>query len=118
MQALDHPHKQGVVVLRRVILAVDPAITEEVKWNAPSFKVHDHFATFKLHPPKQIQLVLHTGARPQMPTKAFRLEVPGLAVKWAAPDRCVLSFASSDMASEQSPLVAEAVRQWLAQLPA
>jgi hypothetical protein len=38
MAELDHPLKEGVVGLRRAILAADPGITEHVKWNAPSFR--------------------------------------------------------------------------------
>ena len=51
MAALDHPGKDGIELLRQAILGIDPRIREEVKWNAPSFRLEDHFATFKLHPP-------------------------------------------------------------------
>jgi len=34
---LEHPLKAGVEQLRAAILASDDAITEHVKWNAPSF---------------------------------------------------------------------------------
>jgi len=39
MGALDHPMKEGVEHLRGVIRAIDPRIVEEVKWNAPSYKL-------------------------------------------------------------------------------
>src|SRR5688572_14989439 len=87
LSQLEHPHKSGVERLRQAILAVDPRITEEVKWNAPSFKLTDHFATFKLHPPKSIQLVLHTGSKPLVPQRQFTLDAPEGLLKWAAPDR-------------------------------
>lgn len=46
---LEHPYKKGVQALRKAILGVDARIREEVKWNAPSFCLEDHFATFRLH---------------------------------------------------------------------
>lgn len=118
MTALDHPHKAGVEVLRQAILGADPRIVEEIKWNAPSFKLQDHFLTFKLFPPKHIQLIFHVGARPLVPPRAFQLDLPAAAVKWAAPDRCVLTLADAAQAEALAPQVARAVRQWLDQLAA
>lgn len=116
MSALDHPHKAGIECLRRAILGADTRITEAIKWNAPSFQLHDHFLTFKLFPPKQIQLIFHVGAKPLVPARAFKLDLPATAVRWAAPDRCVLTIADSRQAAELAPCVAQAVGQWLAQL--
>lgn len=112
----EHPHQDGIDRLRKAILGIDPRIIEEVKWNAPSFKLTDHFATFKLHPPKHIQLVLHTGSKPIVPVRQFKLDAPVGLVKWAAPDRCVLTLASSEEARKHEAEVVAVVRQWLAQL--
>ncbi|MDH5829038.1 hypothetical protein QFW80_00675 [Luteimonas sp. M1R5S18] len=48
MATLTHPHKASIEALRAAILAVDPSIAEGVKWNAPSFRTHEYFATFHL----------------------------------------------------------------------
>ena len=37
MQALKHPLADLAAVLRQTILAADPSIGEEIKWNAPTF---------------------------------------------------------------------------------
>ncbi|MCB0745528.1 MAG: DUF1801 domain-containing protein, partial [Ignavibacteriae bacterium] len=63
MENLDHPFKDGVELLRNVIKNSNKNIVEEIKWNSPSYKIDFHFATFKLYPPKNIQLVLHTDAK-------------------------------------------------------
>jgi hypothetical protein len=76
LDTLDHPHAAAFRRLRELILGLDPRITEAVKWNAPSFKIDDHFATFKLHPPKDIQLVLHTGAKVKIPPREFHIDDP------------------------------------------
>ncbi len=38
MAALDHPFKAEVEALRAIIKGVNPNITEQVKWNAPSYR--------------------------------------------------------------------------------
>ena len=111
LAALEHPNKEGIELLRKAILGVDPRIPEEVKWNAPSFKLEDHFATFKLHPPGSIQLVLHTEAKPKSPLQQFNLTGAEKFVKWAAPDRCVLTLSSTEAAREHTQHVASLVRQ-------
>ena len=116
MNALEHPHKAGIEILRSAILEADACITEEVKWNAPSFKLQDHFLTFKLFPPKNIQLIFHVGAKPLVPARAFSLDLPAAETKWPAKDRCVLTIADSSRAAELAPFVAQAVRHWLSQL--
>lgn len=117
LRDLEHPHKQGIESLRRAILALDPAITEEIKWNAPSFRLADHFATFKLHPPKAIQLVLHVGAKPLRPVRRFELDLPPELLKWPAPDRCLITLADSCMAEKMRDKIVAGVRQWIRQLP-
>lgn len=116
MQRLDHPFKADIDQLRKAIKGISPAIREEIKWNAPSFKTEDHFATFKLYPPKSIQLVLHTGAKPKKPPQVFRLQDPHKLLTWAAPDRCVLTLRSSDQAAEMRDVVVKMVKEWLGQL--
>ena len=109
---LDHPHKAAVQRLRRAILALDPSIGEEVKWNAPSFRREDHFATFRLHPGATFQLILHAGAKAKSNARKFTLEGPPAMLKWAATDRCVVQLA----ADTDDAVVVDLVRQWLAQL--
>lgn len=116
LAALDHPHKAGIERLRERILALDPRITEEVKWNAPSFRLDDHFATFRLHPPRNIQLVLHTGATARGNTRAFVIDDPAGLLKWQASDRCVLTLVSAHELAANEAAVLDIVRQWIAQL--
>lgn len=113
---LDHPHKAGIEALRSMILGLDEHIVEAVKWNAPSFALKEHFATFKLYPPKCIQLVLHTGAKAKSNTKTFDVEDPDHLLKWPATDRCVLSLASSEALEARRASVQKILEQWIEQL--
>ena len=63
LAALDHPCKEEVLALRQIILAADPAISEEIKWNVPSFRTSEHFATLNLRVKKGIGVILHFGAK-------------------------------------------------------
>ena len=65
MAALEHPHKALVEALRRAVLGADPAIAEGIKWNAPSFRTHEYFATTHLRTKDGVGLILHLGARPR-----------------------------------------------------
>lgn len=112
----DHPHRAAIERLRELILGLDPRIGEEIKWNAPSFKLDEHFATFKLHPPKNIQLVLHTGAKGRSGARRFQIDDPDRLLTWPASDRCVLTLASGEALAAHEAAVLGILRQWIAQL--
>jgi hypothetical protein len=116
MSTLDHPHKFAIQELRTLILSIDPRIKEEIKWNAPSFFIDEHFATFKLHPPKTVQLVLHTGAKVKPQASAFQVDDPEHLLAWPAKDRAVLTLESNVHAARVRPAVRAILRQWIAQL--
>jgi len=48
LASLDHPFKPEILALRQVILGADPSIAEGIKWNAPSFRTSEYFATMHL----------------------------------------------------------------------
>jgi hypothetical protein len=116
LATLEHPHKSGIESLRKMILALKPGISEEIKWNAPSFKLEDHFATFKLHPPRNIQLVLHTGAKAKSNAKTFVIEDPEGLLKWPARDRSLLTLESTAALRTHKAAVLKILKQWVAQL--
>ncbi|MNS49522.1 hypothetical protein D3C72_821310 [compost metagenome] len=110
MATLDHPRKAEIDAIRQVVLAADPAITEQVKWNAPSFcYAGDDRVTFRLHPPQKVQLIFHRGAKVK-DTAGFRFEDPTGMLTWAAPDRAVLAIA--DAADRHGDLV-DLVLRWM-----
>lgn len=113
ISALDHPHKDAIVALRQLLLSADPAISEEVKWNAPSFRTSEHFATMHLRGQDSFQLILHLGAKSgrTMPTGA--IADPDKLLKWLGPDRASVAFAgAADLARKSDALVA-IVQKWI-----
>ena len=63
LAALDHPMKPEILAIRQIILGADPGIAEGIKWNAPSFRTTEWFATFHLRAKVGLQVILHLGAK-------------------------------------------------------
>jgi len=63
MARLEYPMKAEVEATRATIKSIDRDITEEVKWNAPSFSYKGaYLVTFNLRDPRRILLVFHHPA--------------------------------------------------------
>ena len=114
LERLEHPLKPAVLALRRVVLGADARLTEQVKWNAPSFCLDgDDRLTMKLHPPKNVQLIFHRGAKKQTPpTRKLIADELGL-LKWAANDRAVATFASLAEVEARAADLAALIKRWL-----
>ena len=116
-RSLEHPLKKELALIRKDILAVSPAIQEGIKWNAPSFRTSDWFATFNVHGKGSIRIILHNGAKAKA-TAQSGLEIkdpPGL-LKWLAKDRCLVTFENAkDVAAKRAALKA-IVKSWISQL--
>jgi uncharacterized protein YdhG (YjbR/CyaY superfamily) len=60
MEKLDHPFKAEVQLMREMIKSVNENITEQIKWNAPSFSYRgESLVTFNLWEKQKIHLVFH-----------------------------------------------------------
>ena len=60
MDTLDHPFKPELEILREIIKNVNKDITEQIKWNAPSFSYKgESLVTFNLWEKQKIHLVFH-----------------------------------------------------------
>jgi uncharacterized protein YdhG (YjbR/CyaY superfamily) len=62
MDKLEHPLKAEVQTIREIIKSVHPEITEQIKWNAPSFSYKDYIATFNLRAQQHVHLIFHNPA--------------------------------------------------------
>jgi uncharacterized protein YdhG (YjbR/CyaY superfamily) len=114
LRALDHPRKRDIAAVRRIILGVSPAVREGVKWNAPSFRTADYFATFFLRATDRVRLVFHRGAKAKDgSTKRPAVADPAGLIEWVAPDRCLVTAgAGKEIAANRAALEA-IVRAWI-----
>ena len=114
LASLDHPHKELVVALRRILLQIDSPICEEIKWKVPSFRTTEHFATMHLRAKDGIGLIFHFGAkkRNDLPKREQISDPEGMLV-WLAADRAMITFRDVTDAESRQRELTELVRQWI-----
>jgi hypothetical protein len=114
MSKLEHPYKAEVEALRRIILGAAPGISEGIKWKAPSYKTDEYFATTNLREKAGIGIILHLGARVrELGPGGLAIEDPEGLLKWLAPDRASVRFASASEIAAKSAAFASVVRSWV-----
>ena len=109
MAALDHPFTAEVQAVREIILGVDPRITEQVKWNAPSFSYGGYLATFSLYVTKHLLLIFHNGAI---------LDDQGGLLEGEYPDRRMVTFTDMADVEAKRPRLEAAIREWIEKMDA
>jgi hypothetical protein len=115
LASLDHPFKQEILALRQIILDADPSIAEDIKWNAPSFRTSEYFATFHLRAKDGVQVILHLGARTRATsTSGIAIADPESLLKWLAKDRASATFRDLKDIDARRSAFANIIRQWIA----
>jgi Domain of unknown function (DU1801) len=79
---------------------------ENVKWNAPSFRTSEYFATFHLRAKDGVQVILHLGAKTwDTAISGITIADPESLLEWLAKNRASVKFRDlKDI---------EVIRQWL-----
>ncbi|MFB9069222.1 DUF1801 domain-containing protein [Pseudofulvimonas gallinarii] len=117
MARLEHPLKGAIERLRAVILGSDPSIAEGVKWNAPSFRTRDYFATLHLRG-KGVGVVLHCGVKSKPPAQRLAVQDETRMLDWLALDRAMVRFADEmDVDNRRAPFQC-VLRSWVARIHA
>ena len=113
MSTLEHSHKPAIGRLRRIVCGADPSIAEGVKWNAPSFRTHEYFATTHLRAKEGIALILHLGAKVRNVAKV-PIADPQNLLKWLAKDRALVAFRDDKDLEARAAALQAILRQWIA----
>ena len=114
MAGLDHPHAAQVQALRELVLGVSPAVAEGIKWNAPSYRTTDYFATTNLRAKKGIGLILHLGAKVrELPAGALANADPDGLLTWLAKDRASVEFSGAADLAAKAPALRRVLSQWI-----
>lgn len=109
---LNHRDTEAFELVRLIMLGVDPSIAEGVKWNAPSFRTSEWFATINLRARDGIQLVLHLGAKVREGA-IVRIDDPDKLLKWLAKDRATLTLKDFNDLKARRGAVEAIIRQWI-----
>lgn len=113
MAKLDHPFKDDVESIRRLILGVHPSIAEGIKWNAPSFRTTEYFATTNLRVKGGIGIILHMGAKVRKLPADFSIADPMNLLKWLGKDRATVEFTDSKDFAAKKAGFENIIRQWI-----
>jgi hypothetical protein len=113
IRRLNHALAPGVEMLRGLILSADPRVRESIKWNAPSFFIEDHFATFNLHSPDRLQIVLHTGAKAKADALQIEIDDPHDLLIWRAVDRATVIFGDAADCEAKADAFLAILKQWI-----
>jgi hypothetical protein len=109
------PARAALAELCRIISESDPRVRAEIKWNAPSFAIDEHFATTGLLKAGGVRLVLHTGARRRGPANALVIEDPEKLLDWKDVDRAVAVFADEDDVRRNEQALTVILTEWISQ---
>ncbi|MBE0701377.1 MAG: DUF1801 domain-containing protein [Acholeplasmataceae bacterium] len=115
MENLDHPLKEGVQVLREIILSSNEELIEGIKWDAPSYAYGDEERiTMNLHRKDMIQLVFHCGAQKRVHASDEPLiqDASGL-LSWASVDRAIIKFKKTDEITGKINHLVGIIKAWL-----
>ena len=114
VSSLNHPATQEIQMLRDIVCEASPSIQEGVKWNAPSFRVDEYFATINLREKQGVGVVLHFGAKVR-DVAAGRKSIadPDRLLKWLAKDRATVRFSGKDDIAARKPAFQAVLRQWI-----
>ncbi len=114
LATLDHPLKQEIITLCQIILGADERVAEEIKWNAPSFRTTEHFATFHLRAKEGVQIVLHLGAKVRSTaTTGIEIADPESLLQWLAKDRATVTFRNMAEIEAKQAAFADLIRAWI-----
>lgn len=111
---LEHPLKNVFIEIRCLICNHFPQLNEVIKWNAPSYQTNKtDFLTFKLFPPKNIQLIFHRGAKVKEQPKDHLITDDSKLLKWAANDRAILTFTTLEEVKANESALILIISNWM-----
>lgn len=110
LDRVDHPRRVEIDAVRKTILGADRSILEGVKWNAPSFRTNEWFATINLRSKNDLEIVLHFGAKKRVKWKRPDIDDPKELLRWMGDERAIATLA--DTPADRKALAA-IVRQWI-----
>ena len=115
MAGLKHPFKAEIESIRRMILGAAPGIREGIKWNSPSFRTTEYFATVNLREKSGIGVILHLGAKvKKLPAGGVVIADAGKLLKWLGKDRAMVVFADKNDLKARKAGFAKIIPQWVA----
>jgi hypothetical protein len=101
-----------VDVVRQLVMAASSGVTEQFKWNAPSFCLNgDDRVTLGIERDGSVRMVLHRGAKPKDATNFHFDDSLGLAT-WPAVDRGIVRFRDAREVESRRGDISSLLSRW------
>ena len=111
---LNDPRKETIAAVRQAILEAAPDIGEGIKWNMPSFRTADYFATTNLNPKGGVRLILHTGAKAKASgVTGAAVPDPDRVLQWLAKDRAMVGFDGPGAVAAKRGALQAIIKAWV-----
>lgn len=115
LDALNHPFRVEIELLRSCILTAQQNLTENIKWNGPNycFDQEDRI-TMRVQPlKKQAQLIFHKGAKKQEQPKERLISNKSRLLDWKENDRAVVTFKNKEEIENSLSNLTDIVKEWI-----
>jgi len=113
LDEINHPHRNLIDELRNFILENNNLI-ENIKWNSPNYIfLNKDIITMKLFPQKQVQIILHRGAKVKEQPKERTLKNEYDIIDWKANDRAVITFYNLEELNEKMDMFKDVIKNWI-----
>ena len=107
-----HPQRDAIQAIRHIIRGADAAIGEGIKWNTPSFRTTEYFATIHRRTKSGVGVVLHLGAAARN-NAGMPIDDPRGLLQWLAKDRAMVTFGDAADVLARGPAFERIVRPWI-----
>ncbi len=114
LDELNHPLRDEIEQLRKIILSAKSSIEENIKWNGPNYTFNgEDRITMKIQPPKNVQLIFHRGAKVmEMPKEKLLKEDFGI-LNWKGNDRAVATFVIMEEIVSTKESLQKIIEEWV-----
>ena len=114
LDELNHPLRDEIEQLRKIILSAKSSIEENIKWNGPNYTFNgEDRITMKIQPPKNVQLIFHRGAKVlEIPTEKLLKEDFGI-LNWKGNDRAVATFVIMEEIVSTKESLQKIIEEWV-----
>ncbi len=112
---LENPLKSEIEVVRNIILQTNSQLTENIKWNAPSFSFNNEDRiTFNFQGKGFFRLIFHCGAKvnENKSKEPLFVDATGL-LEWLDSDRAMVKFVRMQDVEVNKNKLVEVITNWI-----
>ena len=115
LNELNHPFRREIEQLRDSVLLSNKDLTENIKWNGPNYCFdNEDRITIRVQPPtKQVQIIMHRGAKKQEQPKDKLIANNSKMLVWKENDRAIITFKSLEDIENGKAELTTIVNDWI-----